>query len=98
MSNDYLQGLLNRVGMRVFVQYYYDFKKLNESSASNLDVANGINENFTLKSKLSRTSKAKRIFKEGLEIEALRIILESDNSQVEPIKVKAKDILDKELR
>jgi hypothetical protein len=83
--------------MRIFVQYYYNFKKLNQSATSNQDVASILDENFTHKSKISRTSKAKRIFREGLEIDALNIILESDNPQVEPLKDSARKILNKEL-
>jgi hypothetical protein len=88
--------LLNRVGKKVFIEYYYDFKQLRETYTSNTDVVSKINENFTLKSKNSRTAKAKRIFMDRLEIEALRIIVNSSHPSVSSIREKARNILKKE--
>ncbi|RIW34026.1 hypothetical protein D3H55_10545 [Bacillus salacetis] len=90
--------LLNRVGKKIFIEYYFDFKQLRDTYTSNADVVNRINESFTLKSKNSRTAKAKRIFMEGLEIEALRIIVNSSHPSVDSVREQAKDILAKETR
>lgn len=51
-----------------------------------------IQECYTMKSKISKTSKAKRIFREGLEISALETIIYAPKVDVCIIE-KAKNIL-----
>lgn len=92
MEEKYLENILNRVGKRTFIKYYYDFKNLNDLEQSDKTVVEKIEENYTLKSKISRTSKAKRIFREGLEINALETIINSPKVDVCIIE-KAKKIL-----
>ena len=70
-----LERLLNRVGKRVFVEHFEDFRTTRLSPA---EVVALLPQEFTLKSRWSRTSKARRIFREGLAAEALRLIAASD--------------------
>jgi hypothetical protein len=87
MSANYLEALLNRVGTRVFVDYYDKFREL-----SAREVVAVLPREFTLKSRRSRTSKARRIFREGLDGDALRLI--ADSERVEPVTaVKARELL-----
>jgi hypothetical protein len=64
-------SLLNRIGKAVFIEYYEQFK---DSSLSNTDIVEMMPKEYTLKSRQSRTSKARRIIREGREEEALEII------------------------
>jgi hypothetical protein len=98
MSNNVsVEDILNRVGKRIFVKYYDDFKELTTKNTPNASVIEKIQENYTNKSKNSRTAKAKRIFIEGKQIEALRIIVESIHPSLTPIKERASELLHKEL-
>ncbi|HEX5703904.1 MAG TPA: hypothetical protein VFX97_11935 [Pyrinomonadaceae bacterium] len=63
--------LINSIGKSTFVRYYENFR---DSLLSNQDVIAILPEEYTLKSRISRTTKARRIFREGLEEEALEII------------------------
>ena len=92
-----LEDLLNRVGKRTFVEYYDDFKELTTKNVPNAKVVEKIRDDFTEKSKNSRTAKAKRIFVEGKQIEALKIIVESTHPSVRPIINQANALLNKEL-
>lgn len=75
MNKDYVESLVSRVGKSTFIKYYYAFKKANLGNIDNQDVVSMMNEPFTDKSKNSRTSKGKRIFREGLEKDALESIV-----------------------
>lgn len=88
-----VEDLLNRVGKRIFVKYYDDFKELAMKDIPNVLVVEKIHENFTQKSKNSRTAKAKRIFVEGKQIEALKVIVESNHPSVLSIKKRATELL-----
>jgi hypothetical protein len=92
-----VEDLLNRVGKGIFIKYYEDFKELETKNVPNAVVVEKIQENFTQKSKNSRTAKAKRIFAEGKQLEALKLIVESNHPSVQPIKEKANELLRKEL-
>lgn len=92
-----VEDLLNRVGKRIFVKYYEGFKELETKKVPNAVVVEKIQENFTQKSKSSRTAKAKRIFAEGKQIKALKLIVESNHPSVQPIKEEANKLLRKEL-
>ena len=69
-----LEALLNRVGKRVFVQYYEQFRDTRLPAG---DVVALLPREFTAKSRSSRTSKARRIFREDRATEALRVIAAS---------------------
>lgn len=92
-----VEDLLNRVGKRIFIKYYEDFKELESKNIPNTVVVEKIQEEFTQKSKNSRTAKAKRIFVEGKQVEALKLIIESDHPSLHSIKVRANKLLRKEL-
>lgn len=85
-----LRKLLKDVGMAVFIKYYYDFK-----SKENKECVSIIEEPYTPKSKSGRTSKAKQIFRNDLQIDALRTITNSNRIDESIIK-KAKEILREE--
>ncbi|MEC1722837.1 hypothetical protein [Schinkia azotoformans] len=92
-----VEDLLNRVGKGIFIKYYEDFKELETKNVPNSVVIEKIQEDFTQKSKNSRTVKAKRIFVEGKQVEALKIIVESNHPSVQSIKARANELLQKEL-
>ena len=79
MSETDLIRLLNSVGKRIFVEFYPEFSDL---SLPTSEIVKMLPEEYTLKSRQSRASKGRRICREGLGPEALRIIADSDN--VEP--------------
>lgn len=63
--------LINSIGKSTFVRYY---EKFTDTSLSNQDLIAILPEEYTMKSRVSRTTKARRIFREGLEEEALELI------------------------
>lgn len=75
-----VNGLLNKIGKRIFVQFYHEFRDL---SISNQDVISMLPAEFTFKSRTSRTSKSRRLFREHLDHEALSIIASSDRVDAE---------------
>ena len=79
MDEAALYNLLGKIGMRIFVQYFFDFGNSNITNQEMIALLPG---EYTFKSRTSRTSKSRRIFREGLEEQALAIIAESD--RVEP--------------
>lgn len=83
--------ILNCIGKGCFIKYYWLFK---DKNTSNQDIIRQIDDAYTLKSKHTRISKAKKLFKENNHLEALKIIIESraKNSTVKT----AKDIYYKE--
>lgn len=87
MSETNLPVLLNKIGKGIFVEYFREFY---DSKLSNQDVIALLPQEFTFKSRTSRTSKSRRIFREGLEKEALRIIAESGRVDPEASKKAAK--------
>jgi hypothetical protein len=66
-----LPSLLNGIGKRVFIEYYNQFKS-NDDPTSFL-----VQEGFTKNSERSRASKARYIFRNNLELEALQIVIDS---------------------
>ena len=92
----HVEDLLNRVGKGIFIKYYEDFKELETKDIPNSVVIEKIQEDFTQKSKNSITAKAKRIFVEGKQVEALKIIVESNHPSVQSIKERANELLQKE--
>ena len=86
-----LERLLCAVGKQSFVKYYNYFKDENYTSS---DILKIITEDYTDKSKRSRLGHARMIFNNKLNIEALKIIINSKVS--EETIIKAKEILNKE--
>ena len=88
-----LQELFKAVGKQIFVKYYYYFKDSRNYSVS--DIVDIIEEDYTEKSKRSRTGHARMIFNNSWNIEALKIISNS-NVPIETIH-ECKKILAEEL-
>lgn len=82
-----LSRKLDSIGKSKFVKYYFFFK--NESSNACISA---FTENYTVTSKCSRTSHAKSIFRDGLQKDALLIIINSKRVDDETI-ARASDIL-----
>lgn len=82
---------LNSVGKSTFSKYYYNFK--NESRDACI-VA--FTEEYTDKAKATRTSHAKRIFREGMHIAALQLIVNSKRVYKDTIE-EARKILESEV-
>jgi hypothetical protein len=70
-----LVRLLDSVGKDVFVRYYEGFR---DPTIHGRAMVSRLPSKYTLKSRISRTSKARRIFREHLEQEALRMIAASE--------------------
>ena len=79
MDEAELDNLLGKIGKRIFVEYFREF---GNSSISNQEMIALLPNEYTFKSRTSRTSKSRRIFREGLEEQALSIIAASN--RVEP--------------
>ncbi|HPM48184.1 MAG TPA: hypothetical protein PL056_14050 [bacterium] len=81
-----VERLMTAIGMRIFIKYYDYFKR-------GIDIINKLEEEgFTLKSCRSRQSKAQRIFRENLQVEALKMVLNA-NKVSEETKNKAIELL-----
>jgi hypothetical protein len=76
MAATNLDRLLRSIGKRTFIEFYRAFA---DSSISNLDLIDMLPSEYTLKSRRSRVSKARRILREGRDREALEIIRDSPN-------------------
>ena len=72
--NDKLMRMLNSIGKKCFVDYYYDFKS--NSSFDTLPIE------YTDKSKKSRQSHSNWIFNNNLEFSALEICSRANIDQV----------------
>ena len=70
-----LDRLLASVGKEVFVRY---FEKFQDFRVPNDEIAALLPQDYTLKSRRSRTSTARRIMREGLSRDALESIASSD--------------------
>jgi anti-sigma28 factor (negative regulator of flagellin synthesis) len=85
---------LNAIGKKVFVDYYYIFKK-DDSPEEQLSTE------YTLNSRRSRSSKARKLFKENKNIEALKLIIESerldDDTRQIALKILEEESADHEL-
>lgn len=75
-----LARTLNSIGKSTFVKYYYNFKNYPTEKC-----INSFEESYTDKAKTTRTGHAKRIFREGMQKEALRIIINSEKVDKETI-------------
>lgn len=81
---------LNSVGKSTFVKYYYAFKKKSREECIAM-----FEETYTDNAKSTRTGHAQRIFREGMNIEALKIIVTSARVD-ETTRKRAKEIFDEE--
>lgn len=86
-----INKLLNRVGMKVFIKYFESF---NNPKLTNNDIVELFEEDFTTKSKISRTSKARKLIRENALVDILEVIINAKKIDVETIE-KAKFLLKK---
>lgn len=87
--------VLNSIGKRTFIKYYEAFKDSDISNQEMIDRLGLDSKDFSTLAKASKTSKARKIFREGLEIEALLIIVDS-RADLDVVE-KARKLLDMEL-
>jgi len=88
--------LLSAIGKKTFIKYYEAFKDLKISNEEMISQLALDPQKYTPTSMTNKTSSARTIFKKGLEIEALQIVLAS-KADLETVE-KAKMLLDKELK
>ena len=74
MDQTELYNLLGKIGKRIFVEYFREF---GDANISNQEMIAMLPAEYTFKSRTSRTSKSRRIFREGLEYQALALIAAS---------------------
>ena len=100
MSNDAkyinVKSALEAVGKAVFVDFYYDFKNANMSFEELSDKLYTENPNSRSKQQRFRIPRARHIFQLGKEIDALKIIIDSNKLPARVVN-KAKHILAEEL-
>lgn len=80
-----LETLLSKVGKKIFIEYFTLFRDY-EKSEGVLPIE------YSLSSRRLRAASARNIFKQGLEVEALKTIASSQKLDLE-IKLKAKELL-----
>lgn len=88
-DNEDLDTMLNKIGKTIFIEYYYIFKADDNPEEKLID------EGFTLNSRRSRSSSARRIFRDNLQLAALRNIIQSSRLDEDTL-AKAMDILEAE--
>ncbi|KAA6322402.1 hypothetical protein EZS27_028053 [termite gut metagenome] len=76
MEKERINRLIQSVGINTFIRYFDDFQK--KTTKELVGLFNDKEKNWTPASKAMKASIGKRIFEEGLEKEALRIILRRD--------------------
>jgi len=81
---------LNSIGKSTFVKYYYYFKNESRNACISAFI-----ENYTDKAKSTRTGHAQRIFREGMQKDALNLIINSTRVDDETITI-AQKILESE--
>jgi len=94
VSDADLVRLLRSVGQSVFVRHYREFS---DPALSHQDVVARLPTEYTLKSRNSRTSHARRIFRERLEVDALRLIRDSAHVDAETAN-RARELLNQSVR
>jgi len=94
MSTTDLNRLIASIGMSTFVKYYDQFRNANISDQDMLDK---LPQEYTLKSRRTRVSKARRIFRERLELEALNAIRGASRVDEETRK-QASEILNRQTK
>lgn len=88
-----IKTIVNRIGREAFITIFYPEIKLNPEITSNEISLKYSDRQYTDKSWNSRTSKSKRLFREGLEKEALRYIIESSEKLDSDVFKKAESYL-----
>lgn len=79
-SRTTLTDLLKAIGMECFVNYYHRFADSNLSSADIIEQMHS-REGYTEKSCRTRLSKARKVIRDGLSIEALTLVADSGRIQ-----------------
>lgn len=95
MSNIDLKSIVNKIGREAYISIFYPEIKANMDITSGEISLKYCDRKYTDKSWNSRTSKSKRLFREGLEKEALRYIIESSGKLDADIVKKAESYLKK---
>jgi len=90
LNDEGLENLLNKIGKKIFVDYFYIFKE-------DINPEEKLPDSFTLNSRRSRCSSARKIFKNNLEIEALKNILQSSRLDEDTLET-AKNIIENEVQ
>jgi hypothetical protein len=87
-----LNRLLGSIGKKIFIDYYYEFKKPNlDKKALSERLLRENQKAESIVGQVTRVNCAIRIFEDNLQIEALQNVI---NSRVDGITIKkAKDIL-----
>lgn len=80
MKETDLDRLVRSIGMNTFVQFYEEFS---DPNISNQEMVERLPARYTLNSRRTRTTKARRILREGLEDDALRMIASADKVDAE---------------
>ena len=93
INNIEIKPIVNRIGREAYITIFYPEIKLNPEITSNEISLKYSDRKYTDKSWNSRTSKSKRLFKEGLEKEAIRYIIESSGKLDADIVKKAESYL-----
>jgi hypothetical protein len=91
LTDSSLERLITSVGRKVFVTY---FKEFADETLSNQEVADILPYDYTLKSRLSRTSHARSIIRQGRAHEALGMIRDSRRLDPEVTRAAAELLLD----
>lgn len=73
-----LKRMIQTVGMKTFVKYYYEIKNYNSRL-----VPSFFEEDYTDNSKITKLNTSKRIFKNKLEVNVLKIISQASNVPIE---------------
>lgn len=91
---DRVKKTLKATSIKCFVDYYYIFEQFKDSLSNQeiIDEFKKNNEDWTDNSYSSRACKGKRMFREGLEMDALRYIIDSAKKISPEIKEKAQKI------
>ena len=84
-NEESLETLLNKTGKKTFIDFYEVFKEDNRPEEQ-------LPESFSLNSKRSRSSSARKIFREGLQVAALNNIIQSARLDEETLS-KARELL-----
>jgi hypothetical protein len=93
----YIARLVNSVGKKNFILNYEDFKSLAARDGDISELFGKLNGSFQPHSERSIISTGKRIFREGLQVEALQQVIESKHRDIIPLRAKAKYLRDLEL-
>ena len=75
MKETDLDRLIRSIGMMIFIRFYEEFRNPNISDA---EMVERLPAEYTLNSRRTRTTKARRILREGLENDALWTIADAD--------------------